>query len=38
MTLFDVSDLDEILTVNPMRQKNVFESWAKVSAALVWKL
>ena len=34
MTLFDIIDLDEILTVNSM-WKNFFEPRAKVGAALV---
>ena len=35
MTLLDVIDLDEILTVNSMWKESYFEPWAKVSAAMV---
>ena len=38
MTLLDVIDLNEILTVNSMWEKKFLEPWAKVGAALVWKL
>ena len=38
MTLLDVIDLDEILTVNFMWKKNFFEPLVTVGAALVWKL
>ena len=35
MTLWDVIDLDEILTVNSMWESKIFEPWAKVGGALV---
>ena len=38
MTPLDVIDLDEILKVNSMGQKKIFNLWAKVSAILFWKL
>ena len=36
--MLDVIDLNEILTVNFMWKKKIFEPWAKVGVALVWKL
>ena len=38
MTLVDVIDLDKIWTVNSMWEKQIFELWVKVGAALVWNL
>ena len=38
MTLMDVIDLDEIVTVNSMWEIQIFEPWAKVGATLVWEL
>ena len=38
MTMLDIIDLDEILTVNSVWENKFFEPWAKVGAALVWKL
>ena len=38
MTLLNVIDSDKILTVNSIWENKFFESWAKVDAALVWKL
>ena len=38
MTLLDVINLDEILMLNSVGENNFFEPWAKVGAALVWKL
>ena len=38
MTLLDVILFDAILPVNSMPEKNFFEPWVKVGAALVWKL
>ena len=37
MTLSDVIDLDEILTVNSMSEKKIFELCAKVGKVLVGK-
>ena len=37
MTLSDIIDLDEILTVNSMWENKFFEPWVKVGAALVWR-
>ena len=35
MTLLDVIDFDEILTVNSMLETKIFEPWTKVGAAFV---
>ena len=38
MILLDVFDFDKILTVNSIWENKFYEPWAKVGAALVWKL